>query len=678
MRGCNERQDQNVNNDASGLDEARATFERAVEFLRAGDAPMTERIARAALHDYPGEANFLALVGAALTRQGKAVEAVDYLQRAVDAEPDYAKGHEQLGEALIAAGRAEEGIESLRRALDLNPAFDAAQFKLGQVLLRLGREEEAQEVLEAFIQQEPHRQRLAEAAELQRWGKYKEAEALYREILREDTQNVTAMRLLALLAAKLEHHRDAVVLLKQVMALAPDYHAARLDLGHAQIEMNDLEDAIATLEELIRLEPGNYGAHVGLANALARSSKTEAAVGAYEKAIELRPEIAGAFLGLGNVLKTLGSQAEAIAAYRKGIAIRPGFSELYWSLSNLKTFRFEDDEIVTMRSLLATDGLSDDDTVHLSFALGKAHEDASDYATAFEHYDRGNQLRRQQESYDPVHTEQIGERIRAVFTSDFLAKADNLGHQDCRPIFIVGLPRSGSTLLEQILASHSMVEATHELPEGGRLIRSIDRQQKAKGARYPEALLSSPADLFTELGQRYDDETKRYRSGAPYFIDKMPNNFASLGLLAMALPNARFINAKRDPLDTCLSCYKQLFARGQAFTYDMEELGLYYLEYLCMMDHWHAVLPERVLDVQYESVVADIETQVAAILEHCGLPWDDACLDFHNTKRAIRTASSEQVRQPIYRDAVAYAERFGEALNPLREVLGPALSVPPA
>lgn len=660
----------------SGLDEARATFERAVEFLRAGNPSMAEKIARAALHDYPGEANFLTLLGAALTRQGQAHAAVDFLQRSVTAEPDYAKGHEQLGEALIAAGRVEEGIDSLRRALDLNPTFDAAQFKLGQVLLRLGREDEAQEVLEDFLRQKPHRQRLAEAAEMQRWGKYKEAEAIYREILREDKENVTAMRLLALLAIKLEHYRDAAVLLKQVMALAPDYHAARIDLGHAQLEMNNLEDAIATLEESVRIEPGNYNARIALANALARSSRTAAAVDAYKSAIELRPEVAGAFLGLGNVLKTLGDQADAIAAYRQGIEIRPGYSELYWSLSNLKTFRFDDDEIVAMQSLLATDGLDDDNTVHLSFALGKAYEDAGDYAAAFEHYDRGNQLRRQQENYDPVQTEQIGERIRAVFTAKFVATAAGHGYAESKPVFIVGLPRSGSTLLEQILASHPMVEATHELPEGGRLTRFIDRQQKTKASRYPEALISSPPDFFTTLGQRYDEETQRYRSGAPYFVDKMPNNFANLGLLAMSLPNARFINARREPLDTCFSCYKQLFARGQSFTYDMEELGLYYLEYRRMMDHWHAVFPGRILDVQYESVVADIETQVAIILEHCGLPWDDACLDFHNTKRAIRTASSEQVRQPIYKDSVAYAARFGDALNPLIQVLGPALLKP--
>lgn len=656
----------------SGLDEARATFDRAVNFLRAGDAPMTERIARAALVDYPDESNFLTLLGAAMMRQGKTADAIKYLTRAIEIEPDYAKAHEQLAEAQLSGGQAEAAVESLQRALELNPAFDAAHFKLGKLLLQMGREKEAQQVLDEFMRQQPHRQRLSEAAELHRLGKFEQAETIYREILRTDPENVTAMRLLAMLAVKLEQFRDAVILLKQVVALAPDYHAARLDLGHAQVEMNLLDEAIATHKEAIRLEPFNYNAHIGLANALARSSQTQAAVASYQAAIEIKPEIAGSYLGLGNVLKTIGKQSEAIAAYRKGIEIKPGFAELYWSLSNLKTFRFERREIDAMQTLLDHNDISDNDAVHFSFALGKACDDAGDYDAAFAHYERGNSMRRAQESYDPVRTEDVGVSVRRVFDRDFVAKAKGHGHRGVHPIFIVGLPRSGSTLLEQILASHPMVEATHELPEGGRLIRFIDRQRSTKD-RYPDAVTAMPLDFFETLGKRYDDETRRYRSGAPAFIDKMPNNFALLGLLALALPDATFINAMRDPLDTCFSCYRQLFARGQSFAYDFEELGLYYLEYRRMMEHWHEVLPGRVLDVRYEDVVADLKGQVEVILQHCGLPWDDACLEFHSTDRAIRTASSEQVRQPIYSDAVGYAERYGKALDPLREALAPIL-----
>lgn len=656
----------------SELDQARATFDRAVSFLKSGNPAMTEEISRAALRDYPGEVNFLALLGASLVRQGRASDGEPYLRRVVETDPDYAKGHEQLGDALLALGRPEEAIEALRRALDLNPGFDAAQLKLGRTLLSLGREEEAKKEFEAFVRQAPHRERLAEAAELHRNGKYREAEAVYREILREDPGNVSALRLLGLLAIRMEHFRDAVVLLKEVVRLAPDFDAAWLDLGHAQTEMYDLEDAERSLRRALRLDGANYSAWIALANALARSSRTAEAVAAYEEALRLRPEVAGTYLGLGNVLKTLGRRDEAIDAYRKGIELRPGFAELYWSLSNLKTYRFREGEVAAMREALQRGDLDDDAKVHFSFALAKAEEDAGDYAAAFDLYDQGNRLRRMQESYDPVHTEVINERIRTVFTRKFVERHTGRGHAGVRPIFIVGLPRSGSTLLEQILASHPQVEATHELPEGGRLIRYIDRWQKGR-ERYPEALEHCETGLFAELGKRYDEETQRYRTGAPCFIDKMPNNFANLGLLALALPDAHFIDARRHPLDTCLSCYKQLFARGQSFTYDLEELGLYYLEYRRMMDHWHEVMPARVLEVRYEDVVADLERQVRRLLEYCGLPWDDACLDFHHTERAVRTASSEQVRQPIYGHAVGYWRRYGNALNPLAEILAPLL-----
>lgn len=654
----------------SSLEEARATFGRAVDFLRAGDAPMTERITRAALEDYPGETNFLTLLGAALLRQGKPEEALRHLREAVTREPEYAKGHEQLGEALLAAGRPEEAADSLRRALEINPAFEAAQLKLGQLLLRLGREEEATAVLQAFIRQKPHREKLAEAAELHRTGKHAEAEAIYREILRVDPQNVTAIRLLAMVAMKLEQYRDAVVLLTKALELAPDYTAARLDLGTAQIELNRFEDAVETMQAVTRAEPHNFAARMGLANALARGHRTEEAVGAYERAIECRPELAAGYLGLGNVVRTLGEYERSVTAYRTGIEKKPEAAEFYWSLSNLKTFRFSDDEIAAMREQIGKGDLEPADEVHLSFALGKAAEDSGDYAAAFEHYDHGNRLRRMQEHYDPVHTEDINRRIRTVFTSEFIAQMQGFGHRGVRPIFIVGLPRSGSTLLEQILSSHPMVEATSELPEGGRMVRYIERKNGGR-ERYPEAFVEAPRELVAELGKWYDDETRRHRSGAPYFIDKMPNNFANIGLLALALPEAIFIDARRDPLDTCMSCYKQLFARGQSFTYDLEEIGLYYLDYIRMMAHWDAVLPGRVLCVRYEDVVDGLEGEVRRILAHCGLAWDDACLEFHKTKRPVRTASSEQVRQPLYRDSIGVASRYGNLLDPLRETLSP-------
>ncbi|MBF8293428.1 MAG: hypothetical protein HW392_2255, partial [Steroidobacteraceae bacterium] len=390
-------------------------------------------------------------------------------------------------------------------------------------------------------------------------------------------------------------------------------------------------------------EPGRAGGYIALGNALARTNRTDDAIAAYRRASEIRPDNAEIALGLGNVLKTIGRQQEAIAAYRNGIRLKPDFAELYWSLSNLKTFRFAPDETAAMQQALESGTLPDNAVVHFCFALGKACEDHGDYPRAFAHFQRGNALRRTQEHYDPVNAEQIGERIREVFSAALIRENDGAGFADVTPIFIIGLPRSGSTLIEQILASHSQVEATHELPEGGRLIRFIDRQ-RIGGKTYPEAIRGFNRQAFAEVGQRYNRETRRYRVGKPRFIDKMPNNFAMVGLLQLAMPNARFINARRDPRDTCLSCYKQLFARGQSFCYDLMELGDYYIEYQRMIDHWHRVLPGRVLDVQYEAVVADLRGQTHRILEFCDLPWEDACLRYYATERAVRTASSEELK----------------------------------
>jgi tetratricopeptide (TPR) repeat protein len=654
------------------LASAKASFERAITFLRSGDAATAEGLARAALKDHPQDANFLTVLGAALTQQHRASEAEVVLRQALASDPDYAKAHEELGRALLAQDRADEAVEPLRRAFELNPAMETAQAALSRALLAAGREQEAKEVFDAFLRQQPHRQLLAQGAEHQREGRLEQAESVYREILRQDPRNVTALRMLGLLAMRLEHYRDAALLLEQAVTIAPDFHVAWLDLGRAQTETYELEKAITSMHRAIALDPGRASGYLGLANALSRSSRTEDAIKAYQQAIALRPGQAGSYLGLGNVLKTVGRQSEAIAAYREGIRLKPDYAELYWSLSNLKTFRFDPVEIAAMERHLDKVELPEDAAIHFCFALGKACDDQGNYDRAFGYYERGNSLRRRQEHYDPVHTEHIGERIRGVFSREFLQQHAGAGYSAAAPIFIVGLPRSGSTLIEQILASHSQVEATFELPEAGRLIRFIDRQRLG-GKVYPEAVANFPGELYAELGRRYDRETRRYRAGAPRFIDKMPNNFATIGLLHLILPNARFINSQRHPLDTCLSCYRQLFARGQSFTYDLNELGEYYLEYQRMINHWHAVLPGRVLEVRYEDIVADLEGQTRRMLEFCDLPWADSCLRFHETQRAIRSASSEQVRKPLYSDAVGHWRHYEAHLGSLMETLAPVV-----
>lgn len=650
----------------------RAAFDRAVTFLRAGDGVMAEQLCRDALADFPGEPNLMSLLGAALNRQGRGREAEPLLRRTVEAEPGYAKGHEELGRSLLQLGRVDEAIVRLRKALELDSKLQSAQLTLVHALSESGRQQQADELMHAFLRADPARELIAKAAEHQRAGRLEDAEAIYREILRRDPRNLEALRLLALIAINVEHYGQAEQLLKRAVEIAPDFLAAWIDLSRAQLERLDLPAAHASIERAAQLNPRSANVQIHVANVEARSGRHDQAIETYRRAIVLNPELPAGYLGLGNTLKTVGRQAEAVEAYRRATVLRPELSEAWWSLSNLKTFRFEDAEIDAMQRQLVRPAMPDEARVQFCFALAKAHEDSGNYRSAFELYERGNRTRRALESYDPVQTEAINDRIIGVFDAGYLARHAGSGHPDPAPIFVVGLPRSGSTLIEQILASHSQVDATHELPEVGRLVQRINRDRDDRVA-YPEAVRDFDDEDWAALGRSYIEQTRQYRRDAPCFIDKMPNNFASIGLLSLALPNARFINSRRHPIDTCLSCYKQLFARGQPFTYDLVELGEYYLQYERMMAHWHTVLPGRVLDVQYESVVADQGAQTRRLLEFCGLPWEDACLRYYETERAIRTASSEQVRRPIYTSSVGIWRNYARELAELIEILKPLL-----
>jgi tetratricopeptide (TPR) repeat protein len=574
-------------------------------------------------------------------------------------------------------GRVDEAIDRLRKALELDSKLQSAQLALGQALARSGRAEQADALMHDFLQADPARQLIAQAAEHHRAGRIEQAEAVYREILRRDPNHVEALRLLALVAMNAEHYGQAEQLLKRAVEIAPDFLPAWIDLSRAQLERLEVPAALASVERALQLNPHSASVHVNLANAQARSGRHDHAIASYGRAIELDPGLPAGYLGLGNTLKTVGRQAEAINVYRRATTLRPELSEAWWSLSNLKTFRFEDREIEAMERQLEQPGLSDEARTQFCFALAKAREDAGDHERAFELYERGNRLRRARENYDPVQTEALNERIIEVFDAPFLARHAGLGDPDRAPIFVVGLPRSGSTLIEQILASHSLVDATHELPEVGRLIQRLNRERRDRVA-YPEAVRDFGDENWPALGRSYIARTRQYRGGAPHFIDKNPNNFASIGLLSLILPNAKFINARRHPLDTCLSCYKQLFARGQPFTYDLVELGEYYLQYAQLMTRWQAVLPGRVLDVQYEAMVDDQAGQTRRLLDFCGLPWEDACLRYYETQRAIRTASSEQVRRPIYASSIGLWRHYVRELAPLSEILQPVLSsLPP-
>lgn len=659
----------------------KSTLFEAVELINSGRIDQAEALCRAAVARNGDDVNMTALLGATLLKARKLAEAEQYLRHSIQLAPNFAKPHADLGHLLLQTRRAEEAAVILQKAVELEPAEGDAWFNLGKALAVLGKGREADAAFEKSFDLNPERKALALAAEHHQQGRIEQAERMLRELLRNSPDNVDALRLLGVLSLAAGRLQEAERLLKRATHMAPDFADAQLDLGKVYKEQHKLADAIAALERAIALEPGNFFGHFLLASVLAPAARTDDAVAAYRKALELRPRHSGAWLGLGHALKTAGEQEEAIAAYRECLRLRPGSGETWWSMANLKTYKLSNDDIHAMQQQLAKqdgtgedeEGFSTQSRVNMLFALAKAYEDRGDDHLAWEYYVQGNSTQRMLENYDPVRTEVVNDEIISVFNPEFLEQQKGLGHTSDEPIFVIGLPRSGSTLLEQILASHSQVEGTSELPYVGVIANTAGRN-RADGLIYPRALRDVAPDKWAAMGQTYLDLARIHRGlGKPRFIDKMPNNFPHVGLLHLMFPNAKIIDARRYPLDSTLSCYRQLFARGQSFVYDLTDIGEYFLQYQRMMDYWHEVLPGRVLTVQYEDMVTDFDNQLARLLEYCGLPFEESCSRFWETSRPVRTASSEQVRQPIYTQSIHRWRRYEAELAELIEVLQPIL-----
>jgi tetratricopeptide (TPR) repeat protein len=652
---------------------SRATLGEIVQMINEGRPDDAAAACRVAIDRQPADVNMVALLGAILIKARQFETAEKYLRQAIELAPTFAKPHEDLGFLLLQTDQAQEAVVVLERATRLDPEVDSAHFTLGKALAACGRGSEADAAFERSFDLSPIRKTMALAAEHHRAGDFAAAERLYRQVLKREPDHVDALRLLGMIAFAAGRHEDAETLLRRAVAAAPDFVGALVDLARILQERNQLPEAIDFFARAAELSPANPQVHFLLAGAYAPAGRSEAAIGAFNKAIELRPNHAGAWLGLGHVLKTVGQQAEAIHAYRQCIQARPDNGEAYWSLANLKTYTLGDEDIKAMQVALAADEKVEQSEVNMLFAIAKAFEDRKDYPTAWSYYSQGNRKRRMQENYDPVQTEVLHDQILSVFTPVLFEKHAGSGCPDPSPVFVLGLPRSGSTLLEQILASHSQVEGTSELPYLGRVATSLNRN-RADGLKYPELVAELESRHFKPLGEDYLARARSHRlEGTPRFIDKMPNNFPNIGFLKLILPNAKIIDARRHPMDACLGCYRQLFAQGQTFTYDLIEIGEYFLEYQRMMDYWHAALPGSVLTVQYEAVVFDLENQVRRLLDFCELAFEQQCVDFHETARPVRTASSEQVRKPIYTGAVGFWRNYEPYLDELKAVLEPVL-----
>lgn len=516
---------------------------------------------------------------------------------------------------------------------------------------------------------------LLKAAEHIAANQFGKAEAILRPYVEEHPADVNGIRLLGEVGIALGALRDGERLLARAVELAPKYNEARFGWANALYKRHRYEEAREQLDYLLRLDSNRLDWRMLKAATLVEVNEYVEAIELFESVLVLRPDHRQAYLSYGHALRAVGRTEDAIVAYEKCIEVATGVGEAYWSLANLKTYRFSDKQVTHIEQLLSDSACEFRDYYHLLFSLGKAQEDRGNHQAAMAAYVKGNQVRGKNVPWDSRKFHSDSEELKSFFTRSFFEERQAQGCKRRDPIFIVGLPRSGSTLIEQILASHSLVEGTAELADIIALARKLSgKAKRGDPSRYPSALENCSSEDIESYGQGYIDSTAIQRtSQKPFFIDKMPNNFSHIGLIHLILPNARIIDARRHPLDCCFSGFKQLFASGQGFTYGQRRIGNYYRDYISLMDHWDEVLPGRVLRIQYEEMISDTESQVRKILDYCGLPFEASCLEFYNNKRAVRTASSEQVRQPIYSSGMGQWQPFERWLDPLKEALGPVL-----
>ncbi len=606
----------------------------------------------------------------------RAVEILDPLARS---QPNWAIAQLELGIAKGRIGRGEEAVAALRRAVALKPDLPQAWLALGDHLTGMGDAKGADAAYANHVRHSTRDPQLLAAASALHENRIPEAEGLLREHLKSAPTDVAAIRMLAEVAARVGRDEDAEHLLARCLELAPGFHAARQNYALVLFRGNKPAEAMAEIDALLAIDAANPGYRNLKAVILSRIGDYEPAIEIYSAILREYPSNPKVWLSYGHALKTAGHADRSIAAYRKSIELDPAFGEAYWSLANLKTFRFADADVASMRGQLARPDLDAEGRYHFEFALGKALEDGADYAESFGHYLEGNRLRRATILYDAGDMATRVRRSKACFTPEFFAQRAGFGAGAPDPIFIVGLPRSGSTLIEQILSSHSEVEGTMELPEIISMTRDLRQQADAPQATgYLDVLAAMDAQSLRRLGEQYIGRTRIQRkTAAPHFIDKMPNNFIHLGLIHLVLPNARIIDARRHPLACCFSGFKQHFARGQNFSYSLEDIGRYYRDYVELMAHFDDVLPGRVHRVVYEGMVDDTEAEVRRLLDYCGLPFEQQCLRFFENERPVRTASSEQVRKPIYREGVDHWRHYDAWLGPLKTALGPVLDAYP-
>lgn len=656
----------------SPVEQELARIRQLMEKQRFADAYTA---ARALSAQVPENRDVLYMIAVTQRYLGQIDDALATLLQLQRLHPGYSRLYQERGHCFIARKDAPKAIDAFLAAVNINPALPASWSRLESLFRMSGRQQEAVMAAGHVAALEKLPLAVITATGLFADGELAAAEQMTRQFLIENGNHIEAMRLLARIGLEHDVLDDAELLLRAVLDLAPDYHAARYDYARTLLRRHQHQQALSELDTLIRLDPANRAYRTTYATAVVGLGQHERALALYQELLKDAPRSADLYLSIAHTCKTLGRTPEAIAAYHAAMEARPAFGDAYWSLANLKTYRFTDAEIQRMRDEERAESTTKVDRYHLCFALGKALEDRGEYADSFACYERGNALKKSDLRYRPETIEHNTRMQIQICTAGFFEHHRGTGCPAPDPIFIIGLPRSGSTLLEQILASHSQVEGTQELADVPRIVQELQGHEATyddpQSRRYPRLLAQMTAGEFTRLGEKYISDTRVYRTGKPFFIDKMPNNFRHVGLIHTMLPNAKIIDARREPMACCFSNFKQLFAAGQEFTYSLEDIGRYYRTYVELMEHWDAMLPGRILRVQHEDVVDDLEGSVRRLLDFCGLPFEPACLEFHRTERSVRTASSEQVRRPIFREGLDQWRPFEPFLEPLKQSLGP-------
>jgi tetratricopeptide (TPR) repeat protein len=650
-----------------------------VAALLDSDPRAAAREAAQILQEHPGHPVATLLLGTARRSCGDP-EAVAAFDELAAVQPESAVVQLELGRALVAQGRNADALNALTRATQLEPDLAEAWHELAAVHVARGDTKSCDVAYANYARLAAPEQRLSEAAGALTTSRLETAESLLRRHLEQEPQDVAAMRMLARVAVERENYIEAERLLGECLRRTPGYSGARFDLALTLYSQQKADPMLPLLERLLVLEPDNLQYRSLQASAYSLLGHNDRAIEILSNLLAQNPQDEFVWLSYGHALRLAGRSDETVSAYRKSTGLRPGFGEAWFSLANLKTFRFTPEDVDTMRAQLARQDINDHDRLQFEFALGKALEDAADFAASFEHYSRGNALRRAAVIYTSDGNTRLVQRTIALYTQEFLAARKGFGCQTADPIFIVGMPRAGSTLIEQILASHSQVEGTRELPDyPGFALELGILEQPGQPPAYPQSVARLSRRELAALGERYLAQTRPHRlRGTPSFIDKMPSNFFHVGLIHLTLPNARIIDARRSPLGCCFSNFKQHFQSGVWFSYNLEDIGSYYRDYVRLMAHFDAVLPGRVHRVYYENLVADLEGEVRRLLDYCGLPFEEQCLRFHETRRVVQTASSEQVRRPLYTEGVDQWRNYEPWLGKLKDALGDVVQQYPA